>query len=111
MKPKVYIAGPYTKGDVERNVANAIDAADWVTEAGGVPFVPHLTHLWHLRINHPWAYWLKYDREWLSVCDIFYRISGYSMGADIEKNEAEESGMIICRTKESLIKAIKAWEG
>lgn len=38
---RVYIAGPYTKGDVVENVRAAVFAGDEVFEAGHSPYVPH----------------------------------------------------------------------
>jgi hypothetical protein len=38
---KVYVAGPYTKGDVAVNTANAIKSGQELLEAGHVPFVPN----------------------------------------------------------------------
>ena len=51
---KVYIAGPYTKGDVAVNVRNAISAAQTVFEAGHDPYVPHMTHFWHMIFPAPY---------------------------------------------------------
>jgi len=36
MKPKVYIAGPYTKGDTIRNIANAIRYGDSLLMLGAI---------------------------------------------------------------------------
>lgn len=41
MKKRIYVAGPYTKGDVEANVARAIEAGDVVAYHGMTPFIPH----------------------------------------------------------------------
>ena len=86
---RVYIAGPYTNGDVAQNVRNAITAADQLLAAGHHPYIPHLTHFWHLVSPRPWEDWLKYDIEWLSVCDCVLRLPGESEGADIEVYNAE----------------------
>ena len=42
-KLKVYIAGPYTKGDVVANVREAMNVAEICFNAELVPFIPHLT--------------------------------------------------------------------
>ncbi len=81
---RVYIAGPYTKGDVVLNVRNAVLAADRVHALGFTPFVPHLTHLWHLISPHDYEFWLALDLEWLAVCDYLVRLPGESAGADRE---------------------------
>lgn len=80
----VYVAGPYTKGDVARNVATAIEAAETLLNLGHTPFVPHLTHFWHLLYPHPYETWLAYDNVWLMQCDAVLRLPGESAGADAE---------------------------
>ena len=81
---KVYIAGPYSKGDVAVNVRNAIKAGEDVVAEGHTPFVPHLTHLWHLMSPHKIEYWYELDNTWLLVCDCLIRLPGESSGADAE---------------------------
>ena len=81
---RVYIAGPYTNGDVGVNVHNAIRAADEVLELGHTPFVPHLTHFWHLLFPHPYETWTRIDNAWIPHCDVVLRLLGESKGADDE---------------------------
>jgi len=90
---KVYIASPYTKGDVARNVRDAIWAGEYLGRKGHIPFVPHLTHFWHIIYPHDWEEWLKYDFEWLKVCDALIRVGGESNGADWEVDKAHELGI------------------
>lgn len=91
---KVYIAGPYTKGDVSVNVRNAILAADAVREMGFTPFIPHLTHFWHVLTPHEYTFWLQYDLEWLRCCNYLIRLPGESNGADKEVREAGQLGIL-----------------
>ena len=93
MTPKVYIAGPYTKGDVAQNVAAAIEVADKLATLDLVVFVPHLTHFWHLHSPRPYEFWLFQDLEWLKVCNAVYRITGESSGADKEVAYAKDHGI------------------
>lgn len=81
---KVYIAGPYTKGDVAANVYEAIKYAHLLADLGCYPFVPHLTHFWHLVFQRPYEYWLNLDNQFLPCCDVLLRIPGESNGADKE---------------------------
>lgn len=81
---KVYIAGPYTSGDVAVNVRRAIEAATVIAEAGHTPFVPHLSHFWHLVSPHSYEFWLEQDMAWLPVCEALVRLEGESNGADGE---------------------------
>lgn len=89
---KVYIAGPYTKGDVAVNVREAIIAGNNVRALGHTPFIPHLTHFWHMVIPHEIEYWYAYDLEWLEECDCVFRLPGESTGADREVERARELG-------------------
>jgi len=98
-KPKVYIAGPYTKGDVALNVKNAVGLADRLVGYGCIPFVPHFLHFWHMMFPHKdEQYWLDYDNEWLLVCDALFRIPGDSKGAEAEVELARQSGIPVFHT-------------
>jgi hypothetical protein len=84
MKAKIYVAGPYTKGDVAVNVRTALAVANELADLGFAPYVPHLTHFWHLIFPRPYDYWLELDNEFLPYCDALLRIPGESSGADKE---------------------------
>ena len=87
---KVYIAGPYTKGDVALNVRNAITAGQKVFKAGHFPYIPHMTHFWHMIFPGPYQQWIDIDLEWLPTCDVLIRLPGESSGADNEVKYAFE---------------------
>lgn len=87
---KVYIAGPYTNPDPCINTRNAILAAEEVVKLGHTPFVPHLTHLWHLISPHDIEFWYEYDFKWLLSCDALLRLPGKSTGADNEVSFADK---------------------
>ena len=87
---RVYVAGPYTLGDVCRNVANAIEMGDTLLGHGHSPFIPHLSHFWHLLYPHRYEAWLNYDNVWLTVCDALIRLPGESHGADGEVQLAQQ---------------------
>jgi hypothetical protein len=84
MIPRIYIAGPYTKGDVAVNVRSAFEAADKLANLGFAPFVPHSTHFWHMIFPRPYRFWLKLDRQFLPCCNAVLRLRGKSSGADKE---------------------------
>ena len=88
---RVYVAGPYTKGDVAVNVRTAIDAGEQLLNAGFAPYIPHYTHFWHIHYPHDWQTWLALDKEWLLVCDAMVRLPGDSTGADLEHEWATEA--------------------
>lgn len=98
----VYVSGPYSKGDVVVNVRNAVMAAEKIAEAGGFPFIPHLSHLWHTIAPHDWEFWLRQDLEWVERCDVFFRMSGESNGAALEEKCARELGKPIYLETDSL---------
>jgi len=100
---KVYIAGPYSKGDIAVNVRNAIQAGEKIASFGMIPYIPHLTHFWHLLHSHPADYWYQYDFYWLDVCDCLLRLPGESQGADEELKRMAENHRMVFLDIESLV--------
>ena len=88
MTALVYIACPYTKGDVAVNVKNCFDAAGEVIKLGHIPYPPLWTHFWHLIDPQPYEYWLKFDEYYVSISSVVWRLPGESSGADREINQA-----------------------
>lgn len=74
---KVYIASPYTLGDVAVNVKRQIDAVDKLMDKGFAPFAPLYSHFQHM--VHPRPY-----KIWVIACDCLLRLKGESVGADGE---------------------------
>ncbi len=89
MKQLVYIAAPYTKGDVAVNVHNVIEVADKLVDAGYMVYVPHLTHFWHIISPKPWEFWIELDSYILPYCTVVLRLAGDSEGADREVEQAK----------------------
>ena len=89
---KVYIASPYTLGDVTQNVQRQITTAEQLIDLGHTPYIPLLTHFWQLASPHEHQYWLDYDFNWLAVCDAVLRLDGASVGADMEVALAKRLG-------------------
>lgn len=81
---KVFISGPYTKGDVAQNVKNSMDMANELINLGYAPFCPHLFHFLHMNNFQEYEKWLEIDIEYLKICDAVIRIPGDSSGADKE---------------------------
>lgn len=102
MKKLVYIACPYTKGDVAVNVHNAIVAAEMVVELGAIPYMPLWTHFWHFMHPHPWEYWIQFDEYFVSICDIVWRLPGESKGAEKECTQAQDLNKPICYSFDEL---------
>ena len=99
---KIYIAGPYTQGDVAQNVFNAIKVADVLVAMGHTPYIPHLTHFWHLVSPKEWSFWIKYDSQFLPLCDCLFRLEGASKGADSEVHQATVLGLPVYYSLEEL---------
>ena len=91
----IYISGPYSKGDVSENIRRACFAGDEILKKGHTPFVPHLTHLWHLISPKAWDEWMAIDMPLIGMCDALIRLPGESKGADLEVAEANRLCMII----------------
>lgn len=104
MKARVYVAGPYTKGDVAVNVRNAYAVANELADLGFAPFVPHATHFWHMLFPRPYEFWLDLDNQFLPFCDAVLRIPGDSSGADKEVALAERLGKPVFTNIPELIK-------
>jgi hypothetical protein len=84
MIARIYVAGPYTKGDVAINVRNAYAAANRLADLGFAPFVPQATHFWHMLFPRPYEFWLDLDNQFLPCCQAVLRLPGSSSGADKE---------------------------
>lgn len=106
MPSLVYIAGPYTSPDPVTNVRDAVFAAETVRALGGVPFVPHLFHLWHTISPHDYDFWMALDFDMLARCDVVWRIPGESPGADREVAEAAKRGISVVIDVRSLADVI-----
>lgn len=105
-KPVIYIAAPYTNPDPVENTHKAIKIATELYDEGWcVPFVPHLTMLWHLVTPRPVKFWLTLDIEHMENCDAVWRLPGQSSGADGEERHAIEVGIPVFHNYDDL----KAW--
>src|SRR5690349_24552065 len=89
MSLKVYIAGPYTEGDVAVNVRNAMTAGIEVLKAGHFPFVPHLSHFLHMQCPMSYGTWIALDNASLPHSDALVRLPGGPLGADREGEFAQ----------------------
>lgn len=103
-KPLVYIASPYTKGDV--GVNTRFQCAIWHnlwTDGLVVPLAPLWSHFQHILYPIPYDEWVSYDSEIIPRCDALLRLDsaygaiGYfqheSSGADGEVQLATALGI------------------
>lgn len=104
---RVYIASPYTLGDVAVNVKIQIDTADELMNYGFAPFVPLLAHFQHLIHARPYQDWVNVDLEWVKHCDCVLRLDGESNGADEEVRLANSIGKRVFYSINDLINHYK----
>lgn len=94
-KPIVYIASPYTKGDVAINAHFQCKIFDQLLSDGRVlPVAPLWSHFQHVLFPRPYEDWIRYDQEMLHIYDCCLRLSAQlpalsycqmeSSGADAE---------------------------
>jgi hypothetical protein len=104
---RIYIAGPYTSGDVAVNVRNAMTAGLAIAKAGHAPFVPHLYHFMHLLEPQSYATWTELDLAWIDACDYFFRLPGDSPGSEAEEIRAAYRGLPIFYDMKKLLEFLK----
>ena len=100
---RVYIAGPYTLGDIAVNVATAMHIGSELMDAGYSVYVPHLSHFMHMLNPKKYERWLEHDIVWLSLCNIVLRLEGESKGADKEVLEAKRLGIPVYYSLHALL--------
>ena len=106
---KIYIAGPYSRGDTAVNVRNMIIAQDYIeSQLGHMAYNPLLSHFQHMVIpHHDVDYWYAKDIRWLHECDALLRLDGESVGADKEVEIAKILNMPIYYSLRSIPMAEK----
>ena len=85
----IYVAGPYTKGDVAQNVRKAMDVGMQLNDRGHYAIIPHLLHFLHVIHPRSYHYWTELDNRIIPHCNELVRIEGSSTGADAEVELAE----------------------
>lgn len=105
---RVYIASPYTVGDVAVNVKTQLDVANELADLGYFPFAPLLFHFQHMAHPRPYEDWINQGVSWLLCCDALLRLPGESKGADNEEKIAKLLNIPIFYSVEELSCKIKA---
>jgi hypothetical protein len=93
---RVYIASPYSKDWMPKNIKRQFDAANKLMGLGYWPYVPLLTHFLELYIHREESKWLELDFVYLKTCDALLRLKPVddkgieipSKGADLEEKLA-----------------------
>jgi hypothetical protein len=116
IKPWVYIASPYTKGDPAINTRFQCATFDTLLSWGTVvPYAPLWSHFQHTIFPRVYADWLRYDHDIITRMDACLRlpsthpITGYreeqSNGADSEVAAFKAAGKPVFYSMEEL----RAW--
>ncbi|MES2208573.1 MAG: hypothetical protein V4515_00055 [Chloroflexota bacterium] len=117
-RPRVYIAGPISRGDLAHNVNQATAAFVALARAGFAPLCPHWSvyskparkeiltdddgEQWPAVIceataagnpDMTHADWMGVDLPWVEVADAVVRLPGDSTGADLETAHARARGI------------------
>jgi hypothetical protein len=108
-RPRIYVAGPYSMGNMFLNLRQAMAAADLLLDAGASPYLPHLTHHWDQRYPHTYETWMQLGLAWVEASDALYRIHGSSPGADREEARAVELGLPVLRDHRQAHAFIRSW--
>jgi len=110
----VYIAGPLS-GDGEAlldNVREALMASADIQSLSSPEFsvftlVPHLCVFEHILHPRPRKTWIRQSLVILSKCDLVFRMSGVSAGADTEVEFAHECGIPVCYRMTEIIPLLR----
>ena len=89
----------------QANVNRAIDKFIELEKQGHAPFVPHLSHYIHLRLEADLSpdFWYEYDLSFLEHwAEAIYLLKGWenSRGSVLEKEYAEDIGLIVMEEDE-----------
>jgi len=120
IKPYVYIASPYSKGDQALNVRSAMATFDFLLTKGScIPVCPLWAHFQHLTFPHHYATWLSYSLSIAKLCDICLRVpvrytelhyfQQDSPGADFEISHFEKHGKPVVYSLLELDSLLRTW--
>ena len=112
-KPIVYIASPYTRGDVAINTHFQCKIFDrLLTDGRVIPIAPLWSHFQHTVFPRPYKDWIDYDQALLHLYDACLRLNaelpsvtytqGQSMGADAEVSTFKRLGRPVFWSIETL---------
>jgi hypothetical protein len=124
-RPRVYIAGPITRGDLKHNVDQATAAFVALSKAGYAPLCPHWSVYAKPAISlpgpvgaDPFVYcratrngneemthadWIGADLPWVEVSDAVLRLPGESTGADLEVEHAVKNCIPVFHSIDELL--------
>ena len=114
VKPTVYIASPYSKGDVAANAHFQCKVFDQLLESGLVlPVAPLWSHFQHTVFPRKYEDWIAYDQAMLPLYDCCLRLDANipsmeysesrSSGADAEVKTFESLGKPVFYSVDDLL--------
>jgi len=98
----IYVSSPYSLGDQIANVRFACEVGDNILAKGHIPFIPHLSHLWHFVSPKSYDEWLRIDKAFIPRCDALLRVGGESKGADMEVEFAKDNHILVYYSLEEI---------
>lgn len=103
---KVFIASPYSHGDINENLKKQRDAANILIDLGLIPLP--ISFCYHfLEKPRDYQLWINITLEWVEDCDILLRLPGDSIGADGEVERAKELGIPVFYSIDDLTDFLK----
>lgn len=114
MRPKVYIAGPISKGNHDHNFRLFTEAHHMLAEAGAAVLNPGLTMKLpcHEDISHD--EWMAMCLPWVQEADFLIRLPGHSVGADDEVRHALKHNVRVFIDREDIpgdLMHLAQWHG
>ena len=85
----IYVASPYSRGNVEENLVKHKLAGNELINNGYAVVLPLLFHYQHELFPQDYMKWLELDIELMLRCDSVLRLDGVSEGADEEERIAK----------------------
>ena len=99
----VYVAGPFTEGNVNHNIRTAIEAGDILWHAGFFPYIPHLNYTSDLVSPKTYDTWMEIDEVEFLKCDYLLSLPGKSPVSDQEIRVAGENNIPVFNSLEELL--------
>lgn len=116
LRPRVYVAGPISKGDLRENIRRATDAGIELMRLGYAPLVPHLTCYMGgdtpevLPLGTSQEDWYESDFPWVAVANAVLRLPGDSIGANKEVLLALSLGIPVFYSMDELLEGFPIME-
>lgn len=106
MVPRIYISGPFSKGDQIANVNRACEVWETLRRGGVHPVCPHWSLTQQLVKPIGWQEWIDFDLREVATCDVVLRLPGESEGADAECGHAKSLGIPVVNDYSELAEAV-----